>query len=55
MRRRLVNGLERTAILCRHEYCYTENRHGQIVRWVKRQIHKRERREGKSEARVELW
>lgn len=55
MKRKLISGLEQDAIYCRHEYCYTRNRHGAIVRWVKRQIHRRERRDGKREARVELW
>lgn len=55
VKRRLISGLERDAIHARHKLCFTENRHGAIVAWVKRQIHKRERREGKAEARVESW
>jgi len=37
------NGLELDCIKARHQYCYTENRPS-IVAWVKRQIHKRDRR-----------
>jgi hypothetical protein len=37
------SSLELDCINARHTYCYTENRPS-IVAWVKRQIHKRDRR-----------
>lgn len=37
------SALELDCIKARHTYCYTENRPA-IVAWVKRQIHKRDRR-----------
>lgn len=50
MKRRLANGLEQDAIKARRLYAYTANNPA-LVAWVKRQINKRERREGRREAR----
>jgi hypothetical protein len=51
MAKRKLNYIEQDAIKARHIYCYTQNNHGRFVRWAKRSVHRRERREGQREAR----
>lgn len=53
MKSKLKNGLEQDAIYCRKIYCYTKNRPN-IVKFAKRCINKRIRKEGKNQIRENI-
>lgn len=44
--------LEQDVYRARDRYCYLQNRHGEMVAFTKRMTHKRERQQGKREARL---
>ena len=48
-RQKLISGLEEDIIYGRHIYCYLKNTPS-IVKWGKRHLNKRYRREGKKES-----
>ena len=49
-KQKLVDGLEEDVIYARKIYCYLKNTPS-IVKWAKRKLNKRWRREGKKEVR----
>lgn len=49
-KQKLIDGLEEDVIYARKIYCYLKNR-SSIVKWAKRKLNKRWRREGKKEVR----
>lgn len=51
-KQKLVDGLEEDVIYARKVYCYLVNRPS-VVKWAKRKVNKRFRREGKKEVRDE--
>ena len=51
-KQKLIDGLEEDAIYARKVYCYLVNRPS-VVKWAKRKINKRFRREAKKEIQDE--
>jgi len=51
-KQKLIDGLEEDAIYARKVYCYLVNRPS-VVKWAKRKVNKRFRREGKKEVQDE--